>query len=195
MTLNPNTDAAYQKSRARSKGEQAAGYDVEQYANFDKNQQALYKSMFSHVGPDSYTARLAAGDESLFEEMERPAFRQFNELQGGLASRFSGMGMGGRRGSGFQNAANQQTADFASDLQSKRQNLRRQAIQDLMGMSGDLLGQKPYTRFLTNPEEKEPSGWESFAKGVLPIAGQAADMYFQTPGVFKGVGQAASNAI
>ena len=43
--------------------------------------------------------------------------------------------MGARRGSGFQNSQNQITSDFAQDLQANRQNLQRQAIQDLRGLA------------------------------------------------------------
>ncbi len=118
------------------------GYSYSQ--QFTPEQMQLFQQMFGNVGEGSYLSRLAGGDQSMFDEMEAPAMRQFNEMQGNMASRFSGMGMGARRSSGFQNQANQASSNFAQDLQSKRQGLQRQAIMDLMGLSGDLLGQKPY---------------------------------------------------
>lgn len=130
------------------------GYKTGQLQQFSPEQMQLFRQLFSHVGPDSFTSKLAGGDQSAFDQMEAPALRQFNALQGNIASRFSGMGMGARRSSGFQNYMNQASSDFAQDLQSRRLSYQRQAIQDLMGMSTDLLGQRPYDRFL---EKKERS--------------------------------------
>ena len=112
-----------------------SGYKKGQLQQFTPEQMELFKSLFSQLGPDSYLSKLAGGDQSMFEEMEAPALRQFSELQGGLASRFSGMGMGGRKSSGFQNTTNQAASNFAQDLASRRQSLQQQAIKDLMGMS------------------------------------------------------------
>lgn len=126
-----------------------SGYKLGTLKNFTPEQMELFKSLFGHLQPGSYLSKLAGGDESLFEEMEAPALRQFSELQGGLASRFSGMGMGARRSSGFQNTTNQAASDFAQNLQSQRQGLQQQAIKDLMGMGTSLLGQRPYEQFLT----------------------------------------------
>lgn len=130
------------------------GYQQGQLQQFTPEQQQLFQQMFSHVSPDSYLSRLAGGDQSMFEEQEAPALRQFSGLQGNLASRFSGMGTtGARRSSGFQNASNQAASDFAQDLQSRRQQLQQQAIQELMGLSSNLLGQRPYEQFLV-PKQK-----------------------------------------
>jgi hypothetical protein len=138
------------------------GYRQGQIQQFTPDQLQLFKQMFSHVGPDSYLSRLAGGDEDIFNQIEAPALKQFSALQGNLASRFSGMGMGGRRSSGFQNSINQAGQDFASQLQSQRQGLQQQAIQDLMGLSNSLLSQRPYEQFLVEKQRK-PSGWGSLA--------------------------------
>jgi len=138
------------------------GYSSGQMQQFTPEQLELFKQMFSQVSPDSYTSRLARGDQDLFNEIEDPALRQFSELQGNLASRFSGMGSGARNSSGFQNASNQASSDFASSLQSQRQQLMQKAIQDLMGMSEGLLNQRPYERFLNEKRQKDSSsssGW------------------------------------
>ena len=146
-------------------GGKVPGYKTSSVQQYTPEQMQLFQSLFSKLGPDSYLSRLAGGDESLFEEMEAPAHRQFNTLQGNLSSRFSGMGMGGRRSSGFQNTANQASSDFAQDLQSKRQGLQSQALRDLMGMSNSLLGQRPNEQYLT-PEKP------SFLESLLGILGQ-----------------------
>lgn len=146
-----------------------SGYKIGQLQQFTPEQMDLFKSLFGHVGQGSYLSRLASGDEGLFEEMERPALRQFSGLQGNLASRFSGMGMGARRSSGFQNTMNQAASDFAQDLQSRRQDLQRQAIGDLLGMGQQLLGQRPYEQFLL---PKEKSWWEKLLGGLGGLGGE-----------------------
>lgn len=146
------------------------GYEQGSIQQFTPEQMQLFKSMFGQVGPDSMTAKLAGGDQSMFEQMEAPAMRQFQGLQGQMASRFSGMGMGGRKGSGFQNTMNQASSDFAQDLQSKRMDLQRQAIQDLMGMSSNLLGQKPQENFLV---EKQKPWWQELLGGAAQGATKA----------------------
>jgi hypothetical protein len=129
--------------------------------------------MFGHTGPDSFLSRLAGGDQSQFEQLEAPALKQFGQLQGQLASRFSGMGSGARRGSGFQNASSQATSDFAQALQSNRLGLQRQALLDLMGVSSSLLGQKPYDQYLV---PKQKPWWQellgSVAGGLGQLGGQ-----------------------
>lgn len=157
-----------------------SGYKAGRMQNFSPEQMKLFQQMFSQVSPNSYTSRLAGGDQSMFEEMERPAMRQFAQQQGAMANRFSGMGMGGRQSSGFQNAGNQATSDFASDLQSKRQGLQRQAIQDLMSMSNDLLNQKPYENFMIKKQNK-PSFMQRLIGGAAPIVGGAIGGMFGGP--------------
>lgn len=130
------------------------GYRTGQLQQFTPEQQNLFSQLFSQVSPESYLSRLSQGDESLFNEMEAPALRQFQGLQGNLASRFSGMGTGARNSSGFRNTVNQATSDFVSDLASRRQELQRQALMDLMGISNSLLGQRPQERFLTQKQSK-----------------------------------------
>ncbi len=147
------------------------GYQMGQMQNFTPEQMNLFQNMFSHIGPDSYLSKLAGGDQGTFEQMEAPAMRQFAGLQGNLASRFSGMGMGARRSSGFQNTANQASSDFAQSLQSRRQELQSQAIRDLMGMSNQLLGQRPHENYLQ--ENDDHPFWQKILGGALPMAGTA----------------------
>lgn len=149
-----------------------SGYKQGQIQQFDPQQMQLYNQQFANVGPQSYLSRLAGGDQNTFNQIEAPAMQQFNELQGGLASRFSGMGMGGRRSSGFQNTANQAGSDFAQQLQSNRQSLQRQALMDLTSMSQSLLGQRPYEQFLVEKQQRA-NPWAEFAGklgGAIPGA-------------------------
>ena len=147
------------------------GYQKGQMQQFTPEQMQLFQSMFGHLGPDSFLSKLAGGDQSQFEQLEAPALKQFGALQGNIASRFSGMGAGARRSSGFQNTMNQATTDFAQQLQSQRMGLQQQAIRDLQGLSGSLLQQKPYEQFIT---EKQMPFWKRLLAGISGPATQGA---------------------
>lgn len=118
------------------------GIDITQLNNMSPEQMQLLQQRIGELGPDSYLAKLARGDESAFAESEEPAQRQFQELMGKNASRFSQVN--GRKSSGFHNSNAQATQDFVSQLRSQRLDLSRQAVKDLHGMSRDLLSQRPY---------------------------------------------------
>ena len=122
-----------------------SGYKEYRHLNFTPAQMELYNQLYGLVEPSSRTSQLAMGDEGAFAAAEAPALRQFGQLQGNIASKFSGQGMGSRRSSGFQNTQTAAAQDFASQLQANRQNLQRQAVMDLMGLSQQLLQQGPYT--------------------------------------------------
>lgn len=139
-----------------------SGYKAGRIQNFTPEQMQLFQSLFSNVSPESYLSKLAGGDEDTFNQIEAPAMRQFSSLQGNLASRFSGMGSGARRSSGFQNTMNQATSDFAQDLMSRRQALQQNAINDLMGLGNQLLGQRPYE---TNLVPKQKKWWQELLTG------------------------------
>ena len=146
------------------------------FQQFTPEQMDLFQQLFGQVGPESYLSRLAGGDQSLFEEMEAPALRQFQSGLGNIASRFSGMGMGSRRSSGFQNTSSAALSDFSQQLQSQRQGLQRQAIMDLMGLSNQLLGQQPYG--LQEKGQRQPSGFGGLIGAGL---GGAAGSFFGNP--------------
>lgn len=154
------------------------GYKMGQMQQFGPEQMQLFQQLFGHVGPDSFLSKLAGGDQSMFEQMEAPAMRQFQGLQGQMASRFSGMGSGARRSSGFQNSMNQASTDFASQLQSQRMSLQNQAIQDLFSMSNTLMGQKPNEKFLIKKQQPFWQQWllgiNEQAKEMAPVAAKMA---------------------
>lgn len=145
------------------------GYSQGTLQQFTPEQMQLFQQMFGNVGPDSFLSKLAGGDENTFNQIEAPAMRQFQGLQGNIASRFSGMGTGGRKSSGFQNTLSAAGSNFAQDLQSQRQSLQQQALKDLMGMSESLLNQRPQENFLVQKQHK-PSfmdKWLGLAGNVL----------------------------
>jgi hypothetical protein len=149
-----------------------------QLQQFTPEMMQLFSQLIGGLGPDSFLSKLASGDQSTFEQMERPALRQFAGLQGNLASRFSGMGTGARRSSGFQNTMNAASSDFAQQLQGRRMELQSQALRDLYGYGNMLLGQRPYEQFLT---DKQPSFWEQILGVGLPLAGGAVGGFFGGP--------------
>jgi hypothetical protein len=146
------------------------GFEVAQLSNFDKNQKNVYKNQFQHLSPDSYLSKLAGGDQALYDELEAPAIKQFGQFQGNTASRFSGMGLGARNSSGFQNTLNQGASDFAQQLQSQRMNMRNQALRELMGFSNQILGQRPYDRFLAE-SQPEDQGIDWMGLGGAALGG------------------------
>jgi len=148
-----------------------SGYKEGRIQNYTPEQMQLFRQMFSNVSPDSYLSKLSGGDQSLFDEMEAPALRQFSGIQGNLASRFSGMGMGSRKSSGFQNSINAAGSDFSQDLQSRRQSLQQNAIKELMGLSGDLLGQRPYDQFLVDKPYRPSTGDQLIGAGGAFLGG------------------------
>lgn len=168
---------ASMKSQQRPQGFKESiprGYKAATLQQFTPEQLQLFKHLFSFLGPESYLSKLSGGDEETFNQIERPAMKQFSELLGGIGSKFSGMGLGARRSSGFQNTTSQAASDFAQQLQSQRLGLQNQALQDLSGLSNMLLGQRPYERTLA---EKGPSNLEKFLNYSLQAANTASKFY------------------
>lgn len=175
-----------------------SGYKKGAIQQFTPQQMELFSQLFSQTGPESYLSRLAGGDEDIFNQIEAPAMRQFSGFQGNIASRFSGEGggrgpMSSRRSSGFQNTMNQASSDFSQNLASRRQELQRQALMDLMGISSSLLSERPYEQFLIKKEQKQPF-WKKLLGIVSPLGGDIASggtentqNFFKTLGSFGGM--------
>ena len=176
-----------------------SGYNQGRLQNFTPEQMNLFQQLFSQVSPDSFLSKLAGGDQTIFNQIEAPALQQFAGLQGNIASRFSQGGggpgaLGARKSSGFQNTMNQEASNFAQQLQAQRQQLQRQAVMDLMGISNQLLGQKPYEQFLVQKQQK-PSFLQSLIGGAAPLAGAAIGGIFGGPmGAALGSGLGSSAA-
>lgn len=162
------------------------GYKGTTLPRFTPEQMQLFQSLFGHLGEGSFLSKLAQGDESAFAEMEAPALKQFSGQLGNLASRFSGQGLGGRHSSGFMNESSNAASNFAQQLASQRNELKRQALSELMGYSNQLLGQQPYEyRYLP----KEKSFWEKLFGTASGLGGAALGGAFGgMPGAQLGLG-------
>jgi len=156
------------------------GYSAGSLQQFTPEQMNLFRQSFGFTGPGSQLYQQAMGSDQGFAPYENYANRQFQEQTGQLAHRFSGMGLGARHGSGFQNQATQGAQDFASTLALQRQGLQRQALMDLMGISESLLGQRPQENFLVKKQQK-PSFWGQLIGAGAPIAGAAIGGAFGGP--------------
>lgn len=145
-----------------------SGYKQGQMQQFTPEQMQLFMQMMEQIGPESFLAKLSGGDQGTFDEVEAPQKRQFADMLGGIGSKFSGMGMGGQKSSGFQNTMSSAASNFAQELGSKRQEMQMNALKELMGMSSNLLSQKPYDNFLVQKEDKGGlGGWGGAAGGFL----------------------------
>jgi hypothetical protein len=123
------------------------------------------------AGGLGHLSQLAQGGTPEFwQQLEAPAFRQFDTLQGNVASRFSGMGSGARRSSGFQNEMSSASSDFAERLQANRQALRSQAISELLGLGQNLLGTQLSASGLV---QKQKPWWQEFLGGLGIAGGEA----------------------
>lgn len=191
-----SSSGSYSNAPKQSREYIPEGYDDFKLNNYTDQQMQLHGQQFGQVAPNSYLSRLAAGDTNEFAQMEKPALQQFNSIQGNIASRFSGMGMGARNSSGFQNSMNSASQDFAGQLQSKRADMRRQAIMDLMGLSNQILNQKPYEKGLAQegyPEQgKALGGWGSV---IGAVGGGIAGKYMGNPMLGASLGSTALSGL
>ena len=153
------------------------GHRAGQLQMFTPEQLEMFQNLFSQLGPESDLFKMASGDQSFFDEMERPALRDFGALQGNMASRFSGQGMGARRSSGFRNTMNQEGSDFAQRLSANRQKLSRDALKDLLSMSDLLMNERPFERIVSGKEQKEPGFWQQAGSGFSQSAGKGAGKF------------------
>ena len=147
------------------------GYAAGRMQQFGPEAMEVYRNQLPYVSPGSQLAQQARGEDAGFAPHEDYAHRQFQEFSGQNASRFSGLGMGARKGSGFQNSQTQGAQDFASQLAMQRQGLQRQALMDLMGISGQILGQQPQENFLIKKQQKQPGFWNRLFGAAAPLAG------------------------
>ena len=163
-----------------------AGYNTNSVPQYTPEQMNLFSQMMGLAGPQGDLYKMASGDQSAFQPREQKAWQDFSGMQGNLASRFSGMGTGGRQSSGFQNTATAAGSDFALSLADQRNNLQRDALKDLTSMSESLLGNRPYQQFLSKPKKKK-SFWESLLGGGASLGGAAlGGMFGGIPGATLG---------
>jgi hypothetical protein len=156
-------------------GLRGTGYKQVSMPTMNPEQMDLFKQLLSGsrqgVGSGlDYLSKLAGGDQSQFEQLEAPALRQFAGLQGNIASRFSGMGSGARRSSGFQNTLGSSAGELSENLAARRMGLQQDAIKQLLGLSEQLLGQRTSENALL---PKKRSFWQELLSGAAPGIGGA----------------------
>ena len=149
-----------------------SGYKQKQVQQFTPQQLQILEKLFSGLMPGiesgtDFLSRLASGDESLFEELEAPAHRDFQKTLGDIGTRFSHLGA--QDSSYFENATAGEGAALAQNLQSQRLGLRQKAIESLIEKATSLLDQRPYTSTFEKKEKKGNPWWKA-----LGTAGGAA---------------------
>jgi hypothetical protein len=123
-------------------------------------------------GSADYLTKLASGDESMFQQLEKPAYTSFEKLLGQIGTRFSGLGA--RDSSYFENAVSGAGAEMAERLQSQRLGLRNQAIESLLNQSNSLLNQRPYQSHFFPKGESNKTDWGKLVGMLVGGAGGAA---------------------
>lgn len=141
----------------RASGLKGTGYKQITTPTMNPQQSQLLQQLLGGISPHigqslSGLGRMASGDASQFQEMEAPSLRQHNQLLGGLASRFSGMGSGARNSSGFQNTTSEATTDLAERLAGNRMSFQQNALKQLLELSDSLLGKKSFESSLIPKE-------------------------------------------
>jgi len=146
----------------------SSGYRQRKVANFTPEQMQLFQKLLGGLnggggleGGVDYLSKLAGGDEESFQQMEKPAYSAFQSQLGNIGSRFAGAGAVGS--SAFQNATSGAAQSFAENLGAKRHGVQQDAIERLLGLSNNLLGQKPYDTFL-----EKKTGWGDILQKLLP---------------------------
>jgi hypothetical protein len=122
------------------------GNKGEQKSSFSKNQQQGSNDLFDIInnikgGAQDITQnpQFQQGNEflnnlfndpSFFQNIEAPAFRQFNEqIAPDIANRFASMGSGGSTGStAFRNQINREGSNLAENLSAQRTGMQMQAL-------------------------------------------------------------------
>ena len=148
---------------------------LRQVPNFTKGQMGLFESLLGGAQPGAshglgYLSKLAAGDEESFAHLEQPALQNYEQALSKLGNRFANTGFASSS-SPFQNAARGLGQDYANTLQSQRSQLQMDALTKLLGISQNLLGQRPYSIGVEN--QQPGGGWSDFGSklgGALPGA-------------------------
>lgn len=134
-----------------------SGYKVRNAPNFTPEQMNLFSQLLGGaqqgIGQGlGSLSNLASGSEEGFDQLEAPSYSAFDKLLGQIGTRFAGMGAIGS--SAFQNATSGAAQSLAENLGSQRMGLQQDAVDRLLSLANQLLGQRPYDTFL---EKKGPS--------------------------------------
>jgi len=130
-----------------------SGYNLRNIPQYGPQQMQLFERLLGSLlggggleGGVDFLSRLAGGDESMFEELEAPAYASFQKTLGDLGSRFAGLGA--LDSSGFQQATSGAASELAQNLQAQRLGLQSGAIERLLGLSDRALQARPYETYL-----------------------------------------------
>lgn len=165
-------------STPTTRGLSGTGYRQISMPRLTPEQQQLFSQVMGASGPGilggigNLSQMAGGGSPEFWEQLEAPAHRQFGQAIGGIGSRFSQLApgaMSAQRSSGFQNALTGAAGDFASQLQSQRMGMQQSAIQQLLGLYGNLIGTQQFdTRLLP---KKKPF-WQELLGSLAPGLGQ-----------------------
>jgi hypothetical protein len=154
------------------------GYKAIQTSTKTPGQLDYYNKIMGGIGQGTdaalqgLTSQALGGNEDYWKQLEAPAKRQFQEQQGQIASRFSGMGSGGRNSSGHQNAQSGASVDFAERLGAQRLGLQKQAWEQLLGMGTHLFDQNLFeTSIIPKKKKWWESGLEALSGGLGTLGG------------------------
>ena len=157
-------------SGSLSKPKNIAGYKQVQLPTMQPQQYQLFNQLLSGAGRNvsgglDLLGGMASGQDEYFQALEAPYYRALQQAGGQLGSRFSGMGMGARGSSGFQNALAEEAGGLSERLGSQRLALQQNALQQLLQLSESLLGKRSFENALI---PRKPS----FLSQLLGTAGQ-----------------------
>ena len=134
------------------------GLQTQRISNFSPQQQKLFRSLLSGINQGGgigaglgRLGELAAGSQEGFEQLEAPAYADFQKQLGQIGTRFSGLGA--RGSSAFQNATSGAAQSLAENLQQQRMGIQDSALERLLGLSSNLLGQRPYDTLYDKQDE------------------------------------------
>lgn len=161
-----------------------SGYKQHQISNYTPGQMNIFESLLGSLlpgiqGSGDFLAKLAGGDESMFQQLEAPANTQFQKLLGSIGTRFSDLGA--QDSSYFENALAGEGAQMAERLQAQRLGLRSQAINALLGQSNQLLGAQPYSNLWQPKKPKQGTDWGGIGQLGGTVLGGLGGGFFGGP--------------
>lgn len=166
---------AFPQSTPATSSLRGTGYKQIALPRLSPQQQQLFSDVFGplHSGIGGAVGQISqlagGGTPEQWAQLEAPALRQFGQLQGALGARFSGMGTGAQRSSAFQQAGNSAAQELAEQLQSQRLGLQQNAIQQLLGLYGNLMGTQTFENAIL---QKQIPPWKQALIGLAGGLGQ-----------------------
>lgn len=117
-----------------------------------------------------FLTQLLSGDETIFQQLEQPAIRAFEEdIAPGIAERFSGAGAGAQGSSAFQQQLATAGSRLAQSLGEQRTGLRMSALDRVLSQLDRPLGYQPYSQAYV---PKQSGFLQEFGLGLPSIFGR-----------------------